>query len=126
MVGPARLICFTIEPGLKWADGQLSCCKPPPRGGEFSTGSTASSAKGQVMLLMKDIRKLAVSHAVPVQLSAAMLAISFLAVVVFFSTETVAPASAATSPPTIVLIGGDKQGDPRTEHDYPDGILAIE
>lgn len=36
---------------------------------------------------------------------------------------------AAASPPsrlTIVLIGGDKQGYPRTEHDYPDGILAIE
>src|ERR1700756_4159808 len=27
---------------------------------------------------------------------------------------------------TIVLIGGDKQGYPRAEHDYPDGILAIE
>ena len=38
-------------------------------------------------------------------------------------------AAAATNgphPPTIVLIGGDKQGYPRSEHDYPDGILAIE
>jgi quercetin dioxygenase-like cupin family protein/type 1 glutamine amidotransferase len=35
---------------------------------------------------------------------------------------------AATPPPrlTIVLIGGDKQGYPQYEHDYPDGILAIE
>ncbi len=36
------------------------------------------------------------------------------------------PGVAAPSGPTIVLIGGDKQGYPRTEHDYPDGILAIE
>jgi quercetin dioxygenase-like cupin family protein/type 1 glutamine amidotransferase len=35
-------------------------------------------------------------------------------------------AAAAPAGPTIVLIGGDKQGYPRTEHDYPDGILAIE
>jgi quercetin dioxygenase-like cupin family protein/type 1 glutamine amidotransferase len=36
--------------------------------------------------------------------------------------------AAVPRPPefTIVLIGGDKQGYPRTEHDYPDGILAIE
>jgi quercetin dioxygenase-like cupin family protein/type 1 glutamine amidotransferase len=34
-------------------------------------------------------------------------------------------ATSAASP-TIVLIGGDKQGYPRTEHDYPDGILAVE
>ena len=39
---------------------------------------------------------------------------------------TAATATAAASGPTIVLIGGDKQGYPRTEHDYPDGILAIE
>src|ERR1700722_1903798 len=51
---------------------------------------------------------------------AAMLAIGILAAVVIFS------AGAAPSGPTIVLIGGDKQGYPRTEHDYPDGILSIE
>ena len=38
----------------------------------------------------------------------------------------VVAATPSPSPFTIVLIGGDKQGYPRTEHDYPDGIFAIE
>jgi quercetin dioxygenase-like cupin family protein/type 1 glutamine amidotransferase len=69
---------------------------------------------------MKAIQRLAVSHAVLPQLPAAMLATCILAAVVIFT------AGAAPSGPTVVLIGGDKQGYPRTEHDYPDGILAIE
>jgi quercetin dioxygenase-like cupin family protein/type 1 glutamine amidotransferase len=60
---------------------------------------------------MRVIERLVVSHT----------AICILAAVAFFT----APAVAQTGP-TIVLIGGDKQGYPRTEHDYPDGILAIE
>ena len=58
-----------------------------------------------------------------------MSAICILAAVAFFSAAAVTSgfsAAAAPSGPTIVLIGGDKQGYPRTEHDYPDGILAIE
>src|SRR5580704_1761191 len=72
------------------------------------------------MPLMKATQRLAVSHTALAQLPAAMLAICILAAVVIFT------AGAAPSGPTIVLIGGDKQGYPRTEHDYPDGILAIE
>ncbi len=72
---------------------------------------------------------LAVSRAVLAQLPTAMEAICILAAVAFF-TAAAAPtgptAAAAASGPTIVLIGGDKQGYPRSEHDYPDGILAIE
>src|SRR5580658_79983 len=71
---------------------------------------------------MTAIQSLTVSHAVLAQLPAAMLAICILAAVVIFT----AGAAAAPPGPTIVLIGGDKQGYPRTEHDYPDGILAIE
>src|SRR5262249_15660086 len=72
------------------------------------------------MLRMKTIQRLAVSYVVPAQLPAAMLAICILAAAAFFS------AGAAPSAPTIVLIGGDKQGYPKAEHDYPDGVLAIE
>src|SRR5580658_10316536 len=72
------------------------------------------------MFIMKAIQRLAVSHAVLAQLPAAMLAICILTPVVINN------ANAAPPGPTIVLIGGDKQGYPRTEHDYPDGILAIE
>ena len=60
---------------------------------------------------MRVIERLVVSHT----------AICILAAVAF----STAPAVAQTGP-TIVLIGGDKQGYPRTEHDYPDGIVAIE
>ena len=78
---------------------------------------------------MRAIQRLAASRAVLAQLPAAMPAIFILAVGAFF-TSAAAPAvpSAGAAPggPTIVLIGGDKQGYPRTEHDYPDGILAIE
>jgi quercetin dioxygenase-like cupin family protein/type 1 glutamine amidotransferase len=74
---------------------------------------------------MRAIERLIVSRAVLAQLPA----ICILAAVAFF-TAAVAPSesavAAAPSGPTIVLIGGDKQGYPRTEHDYPDGILAIE
>ncbi len=35
-------------------------------------------------------------------------------------------AAVAATAPTIVLIGGAKQGYPRGEHDYPDGVLKIE
>jgi quercetin dioxygenase-like cupin family protein/type 1 glutamine amidotransferase len=57
-----------------------------------------------------------------------MPAICILAAVAFFTcaAPSVPTAAAAPSGPTIVLIGGDKQGYPRTEHDYPDGILSIE
>jgi quercetin dioxygenase-like cupin family protein/type 1 glutamine amidotransferase len=68
---------------------------------------------------MRVIERLPVSRA----------AICILAAVAFF-TAAAAPSAptvaAVPSGPTIVLIGGDKQGYPRTEHDYPDGILAIE
>jgi quercetin dioxygenase-like cupin family protein/type 1 glutamine amidotransferase len=78
---------------------------------------------------MRVTERLAVSRAVLAQLPAAMPAICILAAVAFF-TAAAAPSgptvAAAPSGPTIVLIGGDKQGYPRTEHDYPDGILAIE
>ena len=60
---------------------------------------------------MRVIERLAVSRT----------AICIVASVAFFSAAAVAQTG-----PTIVLIGGDKQGYPRTEHDYPDGILAIE
>jgi hypothetical protein len=69
---------------------------------------------------MKAIQRLAVSHVVPAQLPAAMLAICILAATVVFTT------AAAPSGLTIVLIGGDKQGYPQAEHDYPAGIVAIE
>jgi mannose-6-phosphate isomerase-like protein (cupin superfamily)/type 1 glutamine amidotransferase len=69
---------------------------------------------------MRAIQRLGVSRAIFARLSAEMLAICVFAVVAFST------AAAAPSGPTIVLIGGDKQGYPRTEHDYPDGILAIE
>src|SRR4051794_23148369 len=49
---------------------------------------------------------------------AATLAICFLTVGALFT-------AAAPPGPTIVLIGGDKQGYPRTEHDYPAGINDI-
>jgi quercetin dioxygenase-like cupin family protein/type 1 glutamine amidotransferase len=55
-----------------------------------------------------------------------MPALCALAVGVFFTFVTAPAAAAETGGPTIVLIGGDKQGYPRTEHDYPEGILAIE
>ena len=78
---------------------------------------------------MRAIQKVTVSRAVLAQFRAAMPAISVLAAGVLF-TAPVAPAVAADAAtpagPTIVLIGGDKQGYPRSEHDYPDGILAIE
>ena len=80
-------------------------------------------------VLMRAIRRLAVSRAVLAQLPAAMPAICVLAAGAFFTTAaatTASHAAAAQAGPTIVLIGGDKQGYPRTEHDYPDGILAIE
>src|SRR3984957_2470796 len=60
---------------------------------------------------MRVIERLVASHT----------AICILAAVAFFTAAAVAQTG-----PTIVLIGGDKQGYPRTEHDYPDGILAIE
>lgn len=55
----------------------------------------------------------------------ALRQVAVLALVLLFTGEASA-AIAPTAGPTIVLIGGDKQGYPRTEHDYPDGILAIE
>ncbi|MEO6803118.1 MAG: ThuA domain-containing protein [Granulicella sp.] len=72
---------------------------------------------------------LAVSRAVLEQLPAAIPAICILTAVAFFAAAaapSVSAAAAAPSGPTIVLIGGAKQGYPRTEHDYPDGISAIE
>lgn len=78
---------------------------------------------------MRAIKMLAVSRAALAQSPAAMPAIFILAAVSFFTVAAaplVPTAAAATSGPTIVLIGGEKQGYPRTEHDYPDGILAIE
>lgn len=69
---------------------------------------------------MKTIQRFAVSHVVLAQLPAALLAICMLTAAVFVTT------AAAATGPTIVVIGGDKQGYPRTEHDYPDGVLAIE
>src|ERR1700761_4279726 len=74
---------------------------------------------------MRVIERWAVSRPV---LAAAMPAICILAAVAFFTcaAPSVPTAAAAPSGPTIVLIGGDKQGYPRTEHDYPDGILSIE
>ncbi|QNI35628.1 ThuA domain-containing protein [Edaphobacter albus] len=76
---------------------------------------------------MRVIEKLTVSCAVLAQLPAAMLAICIL-VVACFTAAAQSGTTATTGPsgPTIVLIGGAKQGYPRTEHDYPDGILAIE
>jgi quercetin dioxygenase-like cupin family protein/type 1 glutamine amidotransferase len=79
--------------------------------------------------LMRAIMMLAVSRALLTQLLAAMPAICILALAAFVTAAAAqsGPTSvAAPSGPTIVLIGGDKQGYPRTEHDYPDGILAIE
>jgi quercetin dioxygenase-like cupin family protein/type 1 glutamine amidotransferase len=49
-----------------------------------------------------------------------------LAALILFSGQGATAAPASSSRPILVLIGGDKQGYPRTEHDYPDGILAIE
>ncbi len=63
---------------------------------------------------MKAFNRLNISRAVR-----AALAVCILTAVAFST-------AVAQSRPTIVLIGGDKQGYPRTEHDYPDGILAIE
>ncbi|MBS1800413.1 MAG: ThuA domain-containing protein [Acidobacteria bacterium] len=57
-----------------------------------------------------------------------MLTICTLAVVACFAAAAQSGSTTTATPsgPTIVLIGGAKQGYPRTEHDYPDGILAIE
>jgi quercetin dioxygenase-like cupin family protein/type 1 glutamine amidotransferase len=63
---------------------------------------------------MKAFHRLNISRAIR-----AALAVCILTPVAFST-------AVAQSRPTIVLIGGDKQGYPRTEHDYPDGILAIE
>jgi quercetin dioxygenase-like cupin family protein/type 1 glutamine amidotransferase len=52
--------------------------------------------------------------------------VTVLAALILFSAQAATAATATPSGPTLVLIGGDKQGYPRTEHDYPDGILAIE
>lgn len=53
-----------------------------------------------------------------------------LLLVTMWTAFTGAGGTAAAEPlpsqPVIVLIGGAKQGYPRDEHDYPDGILAIE
>jgi mannose-6-phosphate isomerase-like protein (cupin superfamily)/type 1 glutamine amidotransferase len=74
---------------------------------------------------MRAIQTLNLSRAVLARLPAAIPAICVLAAGAFF-TSVASTAAAAPGGPTIVLIGGDKQGYPRTEHDYPDGILAIE
>jgi mannose-6-phosphate isomerase-like protein (cupin superfamily)/type 1 glutamine amidotransferase len=74
---------------------------------------------------MRAIQTLNLSRAVLARLPAAIPAICVLAAGAFF-TFVASTAAAAPGGPTIVLIGGDKQGYPRTEHDYPDGILAIE
>ncbi|MGY4167813.1 ThuA domain-containing protein [Bradyrhizobium sp. USDA 4529] len=50
----------------------------------------------------------------------------FLALAILVSQQAATAANVPSVGPTIVLIGGDKQGYPRTSHDYPDGILAIE
>jgi quercetin dioxygenase-like cupin family protein/type 1 glutamine amidotransferase len=78
---------------------------------------------------MRAIKRFAVLRAVLAQSPATLSAVCCLAAVAFFAAATAQPQSAAAvarSGPTIVLIGGDKQGYPRSEHDYPDGILAIE
>jgi mannose-6-phosphate isomerase-like protein (cupin superfamily)/type 1 glutamine amidotransferase len=78
---------------------------------------------------MRAIERLVVSRAVWTRFPAAMPAICILAVVAFCTAaaaQSVPTTPAGPSGPTIVLIGGDKQGYPRTEHDYPDGIMAIE
>jgi mannose-6-phosphate isomerase-like protein (cupin superfamily)/type 1 glutamine amidotransferase len=77
---------------------------------------------------MRFIKKLAVSHAALAQLPVAMLATCILAGVACLAAAAQSGHTSTASPsgPTIVLIGGEKQGYPRTEHDYPDGILAIE
>ena len=49
-----------------------------------------------------------------------------LAALFVFTSQSIMSAAAAPPQLTIALIGGDKQGYPRSEHDYPDGILAIE
>jgi mannose-6-phosphate isomerase-like protein (cupin superfamily)/type 1 glutamine amidotransferase len=74
---------------------------------------------------MRAIQTLNLSRAVLARLPAAIPAICVLAAGAFF-TFVASTVAAAPGGPTIVLIGGDKQGYPRTEHDYPDGILAIE
>jgi quercetin dioxygenase-like cupin family protein/type 1 glutamine amidotransferase len=60
------------------------------------------------------------------RLSAAVLTTCSFVGIAFVVTPRDHTVAAAQSGPTIVLIGGDKQGYPRTEHDYPDGIQAIE
>jgi quercetin dioxygenase-like cupin family protein/type 1 glutamine amidotransferase len=52
--------------------------------------------------------------------------VSVLAALVLFSGQATTAVTVTPSRPILVLIGGDKQGYLRTEHDYPDGILAIE
>jgi quercetin dioxygenase-like cupin family protein/type 1 glutamine amidotransferase len=49
-----------------------------------------------------------------------------LVVLFFLGSQSIMSATAPPPRLTIALIGGDKQGYPRSEHDYPDGILAIE
>jgi quercetin dioxygenase-like cupin family protein/type 1 glutamine amidotransferase len=49
-----------------------------------------------------------------------------LAALFFLSSQSIMSATASPQRLTIALIGGDKQGYPQYEHDYPDGILAIE
>ena len=78
---------------------------------------------------MRVIERLAASRAALAHLSTLSPAICIFAAAAFLTAAaapSVSTAAAASSRPIIVLIGGDKQGYPRTEHDYPDGILAIE
>jgi mannose-6-phosphate isomerase-like protein (cupin superfamily)/type 1 glutamine amidotransferase len=75
---------------------------------------------------MRSVQRLTFSRAVLKRLLTAIPTIHILAVGALFTSAAVPTAAATPGGPTIVLIGGDKQGYPRTEHDYPDGILAIE
>jgi mannose-6-phosphate isomerase-like protein (cupin superfamily)/type 1 glutamine amidotransferase len=75
---------------------------------------------------MRAIPRSVVAHAVLAWWSVAIQAICVVAVATFFTSAAIPTTAAAQGGPIIVLIGGDKQGYPRTEHDYPDGILAIE
>src|SRR5882757_3486103 len=52
--------------------------------------------------------------------------VTALAALLLLTGHAATAANGPPSGPTIVLIGGEKQGYPRAEHDYPDGILAIE
>ena len=117
---------FPVIDGFQSANlmGGLAAERPSPTGrGSFPTD--VLHPEGQDMMFADLIRK---SPALCSMLRRRHWGVPAMGQVTVLAALVVGQVVAATPPPrlTIVLIGGDKQGYPQYEHDYPDGILAIE